>query len=178
MKKINNQIHYINPKCSWKKIETLKLSELFQEYNISKQTSQIIRFNKEVYPKVISWLSKWNLNLFNKRNPEVNNILIENFNNENHPNFKWLILEMYQNNWISQPIIQESSIEICDILEMSDKKIKEIIEQDLYKKWIWEHRTFDDFKKWFIEEFEWNRITEDEFKKMSEMFFRKIKLTK
>ena len=177
---MKKQVHYINPKYSWEKTETVQLSELFQEYNISEQTGQIIRFNKEVYPKVINWLSKWNLNLFNKTNPEVNNILIENFNNGNYSDFKWLISKIYPKiiNWISQPIIQESNIKICDILEMSDKKIKEIIEQDLYKKWIWEHQTFDDFKKWFIEEFEWNRITEDEFKKMSEMFFRKIKLTK
>ena len=177
MSKIYKQLHYINPKFAWDKIETIQLSELFKEYNISEKISQLIRFNNQIYPKVIKWLNNWDLNLFNQENPQINDNLIEKFNKSNS-GFKWIITQIFPKiiDWISQPIIQESSIKICDILEMSDKIISDIIDLKLYQNWIWKYSNFEDFKKWFIEEFEWNRITKEEFNSIKKMFYRKIKL--
>lgn len=76
--KIENQIHCIKPKNS-SKIETIKLWELFKNFN-EKSIKQIIRFNSNIFDVLNKNLNNWEtINLFNKINPNVNSLLIENF---------------------------------------------------------------------------------------------------
>ncbi len=177
--KIEKQIHCIKPK-NWWTIETVKLWELFKNYN-EKSIKQIIRFNENIY-NALEWkLLEWEVNLFNKVNPNVNSQLIKNFKNSPTENNKWLIIQIEPEiiSWQILPILIENSIKIVNILEMDDLFIEEDIKkQKLYKNWINKSENFEEFKKWYIEEFEKWRISKKEFESYLQLFYRKISLLK
>ena len=178
--KIEEQIHLIKPK-NWQKLETIKLWELFNSYKIS-WIRQIIRFNKKIYEILNSNIQNWNINLFNRVNPNTNAQLIQDFNSYNNKETvnKWLIVQIEPKiiSWQVLPILIESSLQIVKILEMNDLFIQEIKKQKLYKNWISKSQNFEEFKRWFIEKFENWRITKQEFDSYLQLFYRKISLLK
>jgi len=177
--KLEDQIHCIQPQNS-SKIETIKLWELFQNYNI-KGIKQIIRFNSETYRELIKQIQNRDINLFNKVNTNVNNQLISNFNNptNNIENYnKALIIQIEPRiiSWTILPVLIESTAKISKIIEMNDISITRIIEDKLYEYSIDNSQSFEEFKNWFIKKFEWWRITKAEFEEINVMFYRKIEL--
>lgn len=175
---IGDQIHCIKPK-NWWKIETTKLDELFSSF-WSSWIAQIIRFNSDVFNTLENGLSKSSINLFNKVNPNTNSKLIRSFNDkENNDNFdKALIVEIEPEiiSWQTIPILIESSIKVVKVLEMDDLFTEDIVEQKLYEYSINKSKTFEEFKKWFVEEFEKWRLSQKEFEQFNQLFYRKIQL--
>jgi len=167
--KIKEQIHYINPKYAWKKVETVKLKELFSEYK--ENPKQIIRFNSKIYNNVIIQLLDWELNLFNLTD-NVNNELIRKFQQNKKDNNYALITEIYWERWI----IKESSLKIAKILEMWNYWLKQIYKQELYKNWINNFENLEKLINWLVKEFyKWN-ISINKILKIKKLFFRQITL--
>ena len=177
--KLEEQIHCIKP-SNWWKIETIQLKELFWNYNIE-WIRQIIRFNSDVFNLLENQLEQWDVNLFNRVDPNVNSKLIHNFNNkeaERSQLDKALIIQIEPEiiSGHSLPILIESSIKIVKVLEMNDLFLEDIVEQKLYEYSINKSESFEEFKKWFVEEFEKWRLSMKEFEQMNQLFYRKIKL--
>lgn len=177
--KLEDQIHCIHPENS-SKIETVKLGELFKNYD-TENIKQIIRFNSESYKKLVNEINKRNINLFNKVNSNVNNELISNFNNTNNKineHNKALIIQIQPTiiSWITLPILIESTAKISEIIEMNDVSISDIIENKLFEYSIDNSESFKSFKNWFIKEFEAWRMSQSEFEQINVMFYRKVKL--
>ncbi len=176
IKEIYNQIHFIKPK-NWWKIETIKLQELFDNFKLN-WISQIIRFNKKIFPILSNKIEKREISLFNRVNPNVNQRLIELFNSEKKENFnKWLIAKIEPQIISEQliPVIDEVSLKIVEIIEMNNLCIEEIKNKKLFENWIKNFNDFENFKHWFVKEFENWRITIEEFNQFTQLFYRKIK---
>lgn len=175
---IGNQIHCIKPK-NWWKIETIQLNELFSSFSTS-WIVQIIRFNSDVFNTLETGLNNSSVNLFNKVNPNTNSKLIRSFNyEENTSDFdKALVVEIEPEiiSWQTLPILIESSIKVVKVLEMDDLFIENIVERKLYEYSINKPKTFEEFKKWFVEEFEKWRLSQKEFEQFNQLFYRKIQL--
>jgi hypothetical protein len=168
--KITQQIHYINPKDAWSKIETVSLEELF--WNYKENPKQIIRWQNEFYNLLVSKLLNWEVNLFNTTNNEVNHQLIKDFHNKKNEDNKALIAKIYWEKWI----IIENSLKVIDVLEMWDYSLNQIYKKELYKNWIKDFTNIEELLKWLeIEFYKWN-ISLKELLETKKLFSRQIKL--
>ncbi len=167
--KIEEQIHYINPKYAWNKTETVKLKELFSDYK--ENPEQIIRFNKNIYNKTYLKLLDWELNLFNLFDI-INKEIITNFHKNKQENNYALITEIYWKQWI----IKESTLKITEILKIWNYSLWKIYKNKLHKNWINNSKNLEELLNWLTQEFyKWN-ISIKDILKTKQLFFRQITL--
>lgn len=145
---ITSQVHKID---TWWKISTITLGELFEGF--WENVRQIVRLKPQIYATAV-W--KTELHLFNT--PDVvNKELLQSF--EQGEESQALLAKIY---W-PEGIIDESSLQVRDVLEMQNIDRWKIAMRELYRNSIPGSKNDEELYTWLQNEFySWMDLSEHE----------------